>query len=77
MSRQGPGTFQAAEGKIAPRQHHGHGVFIGGLDVDDFGGSVPKLVKTSGARVWSPNHLDLEPPRIEEAHALPAATPVR
>lgn len=45
--------------------------------MDDFGGSVPKLVKASGARVWSPNYLDLEPRRIEKAHALPAPTPVR
>lgn len=43
---------------------------LGGLDVDDFGGSVPKVVKASGARVWSPNLGDLVPAQVEEAHAL-------
>ncbi len=44
--------------------------WLAGLDVDDFGGSVPKLVEASGARVWSPNYLDLDARGVEEAHAL-------
>lgn len=44
--------------------------WLAGLDVDDFGGSLPKLVKASGARVWSPNYLDLDARLVEEAHAL-------
>jgi glycerophosphoryl diester phosphodiesterase len=43
---------------------------LAGLDVDDFGGSVPKLVQAAGCAVWSPNALDLTPPAIAEAHAL-------
>lgn len=44
---------------------------LGGLDVDDFGGSVPKAVKAIGARVWSPNLGDLvAATQVEEAHAL-------
>lgn len=43
---------------------------LGGLDVDDFGGSIPKVVKASGARVWSPNWGDLAAAQVEEAHAL-------
>jgi glycerophosphoryl diester phosphodiesterase len=43
---------------------------LGGLDVDDFGGSVPRLVKAAGCAVWSPNALDLEPALVSEAHAL-------
>jgi glycerophosphoryl diester phosphodiesterase len=44
--------------------------WLGGLDVDDFGGSVPRLVEASGASVWSPNYLDVEAKQVEEAHAL-------
>ena len=43
---------------------------LGGLDVDDFGGSVPKVVKASGARVWSPNYGDFGAAQVEEAHGL-------
>lgn len=43
---------------------------LGGLDVDDFGGSVPKVVKASGARVWSPNYGDFTAAQVEEAHGL-------
>ena len=43
---------------------------LGGLDVDDFGGSVPKVVKASGARVWSPNYGDIVAAQVEEAHSL-------
>jgi glycerophosphoryl diester phosphodiesterase len=43
---------------------------LGGLDVDSFGGSVPKVVKASGARVWSPNLGDVVKAQVEEAHGL-------
>jgi glycerophosphoryl diester phosphodiesterase len=43
---------------------------LGGLDVDDFGGSVPKVVKAIGARVWSPNFGDVVAAEVEEAHGL-------
>jgi glycerophosphoryl diester phosphodiesterase len=44
--------------------------WLGGLDVDDFGGSVPRAVKANGSRVWSPNYRDLHARVVEEAHAL-------
>ncbi len=44
--------------------------WLGGLDVDDFGGSVPKLVKAAGIPVWSPNYLDLKATMVGEAHSL-------
>jgi len=43
---------------------------LGGLDVDSFGGSVPKVVKANGARVWSPNYGDFGTAQVEEAHSL-------
>ena len=44
--------------------------WLGGLDVDDFGGSVPKLVKAAGASVWSPNYADISAAAVREAHTL-------
>ena len=48
----------------------GPSAWLGGLDVDDFGGSVPKLVKAAGIAVWSPNFGDLSAAQVKEAHAL-------
>ncbi|MDX1514988.1 MAG: glycerophosphodiester phosphodiesterase, partial [Gammaproteobacteria bacterium] len=41
-----------------------------GLDVDAFGGSVPRLVHASGCAVWSPHHLEVNRALIDEAHHL-------
>lgn len=41
-----------------------------GLDVDDFGGSVPALVKKTGCAIWSPNWRDIDVLRIKLAHEL-------
>jgi glycerophosphoryl diester phosphodiesterase len=43
---------------------------LGGFDVDDFGGSLPKLVNAFGARVWSPNYGDIVAAQVREAQAL-------
>lgn len=48
----------------------GASVWLGGFDVDDHGGSVPRTVKALGARVWSPHAMDLSPALVAEAHAL-------
>jgi glycerophosphoryl diester phosphodiesterase len=44
--------------------------WLAGLNIKDFGGSVPRLAKASGAAVWSPHHLDLTAPAVAEAHKL-------
>ncbi len=44
--------------------------WLGGFDVDDYGGSVSKTVKAIGAKVWSPHALDLDQRLVAEAHAL-------
>ena len=43
---------------------------LAGLDVDDFGGSVPRLVKAAGCAVWSPNALDVTAEKVREAQRL-------
>ena len=44
--------------------------WLGGLDPADFGGSIARLVKASGAGTWGPDYLDLDALRVEQAHAL-------
>jgi len=44
--------------------------WLGELDVDDHGGSVPKLVQALGAKTWSPHALDLTAALVIEAHSL-------
>jgi glycerophosphoryl diester phosphodiesterase len=41
-----------------------------GLDVDDFGGSVPRLVSAAGCAVWSPAFRNLTADTIKEAKGL-------
>jgi glycerophosphoryl diester phosphodiesterase len=64
LTSQRPGDDTVQVGRPGPSP------WLAGQDVDDFGGSVPKLVKASGAAIWSPNALDLEARAVEEAHGL-------
>jgi len=41
-----------------------------GMDVDDFGGSIPRLIKQAGGDIWSPYFGDLDEARLKEAQAL-------
>ena len=44
--------------------------WLGGLDVHDYGGSVPRLAKASGAACWSADYRDLTAALVGEAHEL-------
>jgi glycerophosphoryl diester phosphodiesterase len=46
------------------------GAWTAGLRLADHDGSVPRLVKAAGARVWSPTQADLTPALLAEARAL-------
>jgi glycerophosphoryl diester phosphodiesterase len=41
-----------------------------GLDIDDFGGSVPRLVAAADCQTWSPLHRNAKPGDIAAAKAL-------
>lgn len=43
--------------------------WLGGLDVDDFGGSIQKAAKAAGCAVWSPYHRNVTRRAVENAHA--------
>ena len=52
------------------RGQPGASPWTAGFDVDDYGGSVPRMVHAAGGRIWSPDHRDLTPAALAEAHAL-------
>ena len=62
-------TVQAGEDHIQAGQP-GASPWLAGLDVDDHGGSVPRLVRAAGGRCWSPNARDLTKETLAEAHRL-------
>ena len=64
VTDQQPGEDTIEAGRPGPSP------WLGGLDVDDFGGSVPRLVHASGAAVWSPHYRDIDARLVAEAHTL-------
>jgi glycerophosphoryl diester phosphodiesterase len=52
------------------RGRPGPSPWTAGLDVDEFGGSVPRLVAAADCRVWSPAFADLTSESTAEANAL-------
>ena len=41
-----------------------------GSDIDDYNGSIPRLIKAVGGRYWAPRHNQVMIHEIEEAHGL-------
>ncbi len=41
-----------------------------GLDVDDFGGSIPRIINAVGGRYWAPRYTQISSARLREAHQL-------
>ena len=52
------------------RGRPGPSPWTAGLDIEAFGGSVPRLVEAAGCAVWSPFHRELTEETLTEAHAL-------
>jgi glycerophosphoryl diester phosphodiesterase len=52
------------------RGEPGPSPWTAGLDIDDFGGSAPRLVAAAGCATWSPRFRDLTPATLAEAKAL-------
>jgi glycerophosphoryl diester phosphodiesterase len=46
----------------------GKSEWLGGYDVDDYAGSIPKLVKAAGGTAWSPHFRDLTEALVRAAH---------
>ena len=41
-----------------------------GMDVDDFGGSIPRMIARAGGAIWSPYFRELDRAQLQEAKAL-------
>jgi len=59
-----PGDDTIGRGKAGPSP------WTAGLDVDDFGGSTPRLVAAAGCQAWSPNFADVTAESIAAAKGL-------
>lgn len=64
LTIQSPGEDNIQAGRA------GRSPWLGGLDADDFGGSLPRLVQALGARAWSPYAPNLTRESLREAHEL-------
>lgn len=52
------------------RRWHPDSLWTAGLRLAEYGGSVPRLVRATGASIWSSWHGELDAERVAEAHAL-------
>ncbi|MFT4607787.1 MAG: glycerophosphoryl diester phosphodiesterase [Urechidicola sp.] len=48
----------------------GKSPWLGGLDIDDFSGNIPKAIKSAGGDIWSSYHKEVTEESIAEAHQL-------
>jgi glycerophosphoryl diester phosphodiesterase len=63
-------TSEQPEEDTIERGRPGPSPWTAGLDVDDYGGSTPRLVAAAGCSVWSPYFRDLTPQTLAEARTL-------
>jgi glycerophosphoryl diester phosphodiesterase len=63
-------SIDGGRGDTLQRGQPGASPWTAGLDIDDFGGSAPRLVAAAGCSVWSPNHRDVTAASLAEAKAL-------
>ena len=63
-------TAEALTFDTIKRGEPGPSPWLAGLDADDFGGSVPRLVAAAGCQVWSPLYRNAKADDITAAKAL-------
>ena len=63
-------TIDGGIGDTLRRWLPGASPWTAGLDIDDFGGSAPRLVAAAGCTVWSPNFRNVTAQSLAEARAL-------
>ena len=63
-------TVEALNFDSIRRGEPGPSPWLAGLDIDDFGGSVPRLVAAAGCAAWSPLHRNARPDDVAAAKAL-------
>ena len=63
-------SIDGGSGDTLQRGQPGPSPWTAGLDIDDFGGSAPRLVAAAGCSVWSPNQRNVTAASLAEARAL-------
>jgi glycerophosphoryl diester phosphodiesterase len=63
-------TAEAVTLDTIRRGEPGPSPWTAGLDIDDFGGSVPRLVAAAGCQTWSPLYRNARPDDIAAARSL-------
>jgi glycerophosphoryl diester phosphodiesterase len=63
-------TAEALNFDTIRRGEPGPSPWLAGLDIDDFGGAVPRLVAASGCATWSPLYRNARPDDVTAAKAL-------
>jgi glycerophosphoryl diester phosphodiesterase len=63
-------TAEALNFDTVKRGEAGPSPWLAGLDIDDFSGSVPRLVQAAGCAVWSPLHRNARADDVKAAQAL-------
>jgi glycerophosphoryl diester phosphodiesterase len=63
-------TSRAINNDTVGANRPGPSPWTAGLDVDDHGGSTPRLVAAAGCRIWSPDAATLRRPEVALAHEL-------
>ena len=63
-------TIDGGGGDTLQRGRPGASPWTAGFDIDEFGGSTPRLVAGAGCAVWSPRFRDLTPPALAEARSV-------
>jgi glycerophosphoryl diester phosphodiesterase len=63
-------TMDGGTGDTLQRGREGPSPWTAGFDIDDFGGSTPRLVAAAGCPVWSPLFRDLTPQALAESKSL-------
>jgi glycerophosphoryl diester phosphodiesterase len=63
-------SIDGGSGDTLRRGQPGASPWTAGLDIDDFGGSAPRLVAAAGCSVWSPHQRNVTPASLVEAQAL-------
>ena len=63
-------TVDGGNGDTLRRGRPGASPWTAGLDIDDFGGSVPRLVAAGGGSVWSPHFRNVTPQALAETKSL-------
>jgi glycerophosphoryl diester phosphodiesterase len=63
-------TIDGGNGDTLQRGRPGASPWTAGFDIDEFGGSTPRLVAAAGCAVWSPLFRNITPDALAEAKSL-------